>query len=97
MSEETGYFYQDEEKTLSDKIMVSYKDRDPNMTIEGSEHIPLKDVKEKIQNTQRRIKGWLLNKVEKNPKGKVTVAELNEEMNKIFLEEFGEKILGVEE
>ena len=42
-----------------------------------------KDVKEAI----RRLKDWLLDKVKKNPKGKLTIMELNDKIDKLAGEE----------
>ena len=72
---------------------------------------PERDVKEKVQNAQRRIKELdkgLQNQLINDFRTSLIIKSIkriiitrfkmtNEEQSKIFLEEFGEKILGVEE
>ncbi len=77
------------EESLSDKI------------IDEGYYIPIKDVKEKIQNAQKRLKAPIKSEVKEALKHRGSIAQTVQllmgqylkEINKIFLEEFGEKIL----
>ena len=78
-----------ENKTLNEKIQLMDVER-------GDRYHPMidvKDVKDKIQNAQRRLKEEF-----KVPKAvpleiRAYVMALEEKLNKIFLEEFGDKLI----
>ncbi len=90
---------------LSEKIevvgfgtQVEFKDKDGNIKMfsatKGEEGIKVKDAREKIQNAQGRLHISLCAKIEGEillPKK--DIKEIYEEIDKIFKEEFGDKLI----
>ena len=71
-------------ESLSDKMFETLNETGKNV-------IWIEDVKEKIQNVQRRLKELI--KAPIKTAEVRTVEDLLEEIDKIFLEEFGEKLI----
>jgi len=81
--DEKRMMYLDKTKTYTDKRVLCYKEE---------------DVKEKIQKAKERLKEEEQKLIEVYEKGKLNdldefVIKLNKKREKIFLEEFGEKLI----